>query len=148
MFSFNYAFSDGLVALAAICAAVLLMRHQKYWGTIGVLCFGVAAAIGTYRFAFGLVDELAVLHRNVSQLGGIVGLGLIIVEVFFMIRSSKVKPIGPAIIFALFLANAFFIRRSEFLGPDLSWHLFHTITAVWLVLVAYTLTKKSAKPQI
>ncbi len=39
--------------------------------------------------------------------------------------------------FALFLLNVLLVRRSELLGPSLSWHLYHLLIALWIVGVAW-----------
>lgn len=44
---------------------------------------------------------------------------------------------------ALMLLNVIFIRQSSLMSQDLSWHLFHTFVAVWLVLIWIILGFKS-----
>jgi len=36
---------------------------------------------------------------------------------------------------AIMLPNMFFVNQSPVLGPDISWHAFHTLIAVWLVIL-------------
>lgn len=44
---------------------------------------------------------------------------------------------------ALMLLNVIFIRQSSLMAQDLSWHIFHTLVAVWLVLICLILGNKS-----
>ncbi len=46
---------------------------------------------------------------------------------------------------ALMLLNVIFIRQSSLMTQDLSWHIFHTLVAVWLVLIWVMLGYKSGE---
>jgi hypothetical protein len=157
-----------------------------------VALFGLAAAIGTVRVTSGLIEPLAVPHRFASQFGGLLGLLLLLWQIFkttlgpvrsvygaaicisavglaiilpaagapiyflalvggialFGLDRLGGKPnIGAALGFGVMLPNVLFLRQSKFLGPDLSWHLFHIVIALWLVLTVLALRPKQvAKP--
>lgn len=40
--------------------------------------------------------------------------------------------LARALAIAVMLANVLLVRQSPMLGPDLSWHLFHVLVAIWL----------------
>lgn len=50
--------------------------------------------------------------------------------------------LGGAVV-AVFLINLQLVRRSPALGPDLSWHLFHILIAVWIVGVAWIILREN-----
>lgn len=43
---------------------------------------------------------------------------------------------------ALMLFAVIFLRRSSLLEPDISWHAFHTVVAIWVMAMAWILTPK------
>ena len=187
MMPLHYALTDGLVFVAAAWGAWQLMRAGKPVGALGVALFGLAAAIGTVRVTSGLIEPLAVPHRFASQSGGLLGLLLLLWQIFkttvgpvrffygaaicvsavvlamtlpaagapiyvlaliagialFGLDRLGGRPnIGAALGFGVMLPNVLFLRQSQFLGPDLSWHLFHIFIALWLVLTVLALMPK------
>lgn len=44
-----------------------------------------------------------------------------------------------AAIVSLFLFNLLLIRQSQYLNPDISWHLFHALIALWLLGMCYVI---------
>jgi hypothetical protein len=187
MMPLHYALTDGMVFVAAAWGAWQLMRAGKPVGALGVALFGLAAAIGTVRVTSGLIEPLAVPHRFASQIGGLLGLLLLLWQIFkttvgpvrsvygaaicvsavvlaitlpaarapiyilaliagialFGLDRLSGKPnLGAALGFGVMLPNVLFLRQSQFLGPDLSWHLFHIVIALWLMLTVLALTPR------
>ena len=190
MMPLHYALTDALIVGVAVWGAWRFIRADKPVAALGVALFGLAAAIGTVRVTSGLILPLAVPHRFASQIGGLLGLLLILWQIFeTTIERPKLIPsvatcvvavglaifvpvagapiyvlalvcgialfgcnlrggrpnIGAALGFGLMLPNVLFLRQSSFLGPDLSWHVFHTLSALWLVLTVFALTPKQAE---
>jgi hypothetical protein len=189
MMPLHYALTDGLVFVVAAWGAWRFFQVGKPAGALGVALFGLAAAIGTIRITGGLIESLAVLHRFASQIGGLLGLLLLLWQIFeATIGRPQLLPsvaacvaviglaiffpatgaplyilalvcgivlfgldrkdgrfnIGAALGFSLMLPNVLFLRQSSFLGPDLSWHLFHIVIALWLILTVLALSPKRA----
>ena len=82
MMPLHYALTDGLVCAVAVWGAWHLMRANKPVGALGVALFGLAAAIGTVRVTSGLIEPLGLAHRFASQIGGLLGLLLILWQIF------------------------------------------------------------------
>lgn len=187
MMPVHYALTDGLVFVIAAWGVWRFLKSGKPAGALGVALFGLAAAIGTVRVTSGLIEPLAAPHRFASQIGGLLGVLLILWQIFeatigrakplpsvaavvfaaglavlipglgapiymlalvsgialFGLNRLGGKPnIGAALGFGLMLPNVLFLRQSSFLGPDLSWHLFHIFIAVWLIVTVLALTPK------
>jgi hypothetical protein len=185
----HYAFTDGLVAVTAAWGAWRLARSGLWRGAVGIAMFGVAGAIGTVRFASGLVEPLADVHRFVSQIGGVFGLCLVVSQIATLagkrhallsalVGAAAIAGLGivmpavgalafvvalvgggvllwlgdgpsqrhlsAAIGFGIMLPNVVLLRQSAALSPDLRWHLYHVIVALWLVVIVRILTGKIA----
>lgn len=70
----HYAASEMLILLVALWTAQALWRHKIFYGALGIVLFGTAAALGAIRFGLSLNDDnLTTLHRFASQFGGLVG---------------------------------------------------------------------------
>ncbi|MEC8566286.1 MAG: hypothetical protein VXY46_06520, partial [Pseudomonadota bacterium] len=89
-----------------------LWRHKIFYGALGIVLFGIAAAFGAVRFGFGLDNEnLITMHRFVGQFGGLIGLVLFICQLMigantghkWHLRHAAIA--GPAILLALFLPS-------------------------------------------
>ena len=64
-----------LILLVALWTAQALWRHKIFYGALGIVLFGTAAAFGAVRFGFGLDNEnLITMHRFAGQFGGLIGL--------------------------------------------------------------------------
>ena len=64
-----------LILLVALWTAQVLWRHKIFYGALGIVLIGTAAAFGVIRFGFGLDDEnLTTMHRFAGQFGGLIGL--------------------------------------------------------------------------
>jgi hypothetical protein len=192
----HYALSEAVLVVAALWAAIRLFRGGFALASVGVLLFGVAAAMGVWRFGSsihdtGAIEEWATVHRTLSLTGGVIGLALIVAQmcrVQFPVLASQqalaglavgsmtlgaitlFQPVtatplflallitGVALVlmlqgssstnrslatawFALFLLNVLLVRRSELLGPSLSWHFYHLLIALWVVGVAWILLR-------
>lgn len=77
----HYAITDALVALVAAWGAWHMHQSHKPAAALGLALFGIAGAIGTVRIVSGMVDELAMIHKAASQLGGIAGASLLMSEI-------------------------------------------------------------------
>ncbi|MEC7266511.1 MAG: hypothetical protein VXV74_03700 [Pseudomonadota bacterium] len=108
----HYAASEVLILLVAIWTAQALWRHKIFYGALGIVLFGSAAAFGAVRFGFGLDNEnLTTMHRFVGQFGGLIGLVLFICQLIigantghkWHLRHAAIA--GPAILLALFLPS-------------------------------------------
>ena len=77
----HYALTDALVALIAGWGVVMMWRKGRPLAALGLSLFGLAGAIGTIRITSGLIEPLAMLHKSVSQLGGIAGLTLLLAQI-------------------------------------------------------------------
>ena len=63
------------ILLVALWTAQALWRHKIFYGALGIVLFGTAAAFGAVRFGFGLDNEnLITMHRFAGQFGGLIGL--------------------------------------------------------------------------
>ncbi|WP_108791297.1 hypothetical protein [Erythrobacter sp. Alg231-14] len=180
----HYAISEVFIVVTAIWVAIQFLKGRAISGALGVSIFGVAAAIGALRFGAELVDELAAIHRNFSQIGGAVAMALVAVEILATPKrdwpyaaraiawgaclltiglSATIQTLAPILftvwltiavmavtmwpahsfwqralrggLVAIFLVNATLVRQSPLLDAGVSWHLFHTLIAIWLIAV-------------
>lgn len=179
----HYAISEALIVLVALWGAARLWRGGYSLAAVGILLFGTAAAIGTYRFGTDQVESFAAIHKSFSQSGGAIAMALIsgqlllsnafvrqqpaakrvilaliaasalaallapdlttllflgwliiaIVTACLIPAPTVARRLGFAAIVSIFLVNLLLVRQSAALGPSLSWHLFHTLVAIWIV---------------
>lgn len=120
----DFSQSGGAIAMALMATQLLLaspairqIDHSK-----NILGFMIAV---TALFAIAIVKLATVLF--------ILWLLVAIVMTFLIPAKSLLIRFSTAAMTALFLVNLLFIRRSPALGPDLSWHMFHILVALWLV---------------
>ena len=186
----RFAFSELLIVFIAVWVVKRLFADGNLMAGVGVMLFGLAAAVGVLRFGFNMIDELANFHFHFSQIGGTTAMSLITFQIainltlipdqtakfiavlsitatFFIsfFNPSLVTPLFlswlsisvilvlllpinmlpvrflRAALMATFMANIVFIRRSPLLGVELSWHLFHAFTAIWLICVWWIISK-------
>ena len=73
-------------------------------------------------------------------------LWLIIGIIFsFLIPREKISSrFVSSFIFSIILVN-FIVRQVQLLEPNLSWHFYHVVVAIWLYLMTLLMTKKEAK---
>ncbi|MCE7999791.1 MAG: hypothetical protein HEP70_13105 [Rhodobiaceae bacterium] len=76
----HYALSEAVLVVAALWAALRLFRGGYMLASVGVVLFGLAAAMGVWRFGTNSIDEWASVHRMLSLSGGVLGLTLIVAE--------------------------------------------------------------------
>jgi hypothetical protein len=188
----HYALSEVVLVVAAIWAAIRLFRAGFSLASVGIALFGLAAAMGVWRFGSGIFDgdaieKWATVHRTLSLTGGVLGLAFILAEMlqvrlglfalrtervvlalalfvfaigtffipalatptflflllvaiafaYFLPSTSRKKMLGRASAMALFLFNIVAIRGSEFLGANVSWHVYHLLIAIWILGVVW-----------
>eukprot|EP00435_Cladocopium_sp_Y103_P077265 s1_g1004.t1 len=80
----HYALSEAVLLVVAIWAAIRLLRSGLSFASVGVFLFGIAAAMGVWRFGTNAIDDWASLHRVLSLTGGVTGLALIIAQMLQM----------------------------------------------------------------
>jgi hypothetical protein len=78
----------------------------------------------------------------------LVGMGLVIVWILApIVVTAYVRHENLATRFylcglmAIFLFNFLIVRQSSILGPSYSWHIYHTLIAIWLIAVVYVLKR-------
>ena len=115
----------GVAGTALLLSQIL--RHQNHAHSTAVSLFAALAAMavaalfpaaGAALFIAMLVGAIALLLRARAYLG--------------------------AAVFTLMLINVLLIRQSARLGPDVSWHAYHVIVAIWLACTAAYLAKPAS----
>jgi len=194
----HYAISEAFIVVAAIWCAACLARSGQWLGALGSAIFGMAAAIGVYRFGANQIMELARFHKDFSQIGGSIAMALVSAQLLLaepsvnrararrwvvlaaVIVSAIIAFKVPALTSGLFLTwlsaatiataliptrtiasrislvaivsifsiNLLLVRQSPHLGPDLSWHLFHTLVALWLLGMIYVFAHRGFDDEI
>lgn len=124
----------GLAGLVLILSG--LMRHLGLkFPALGVLAAVAVAvaiavrmpAIGQGLFAAGLLAGFLVLAAAPGSV------------------SLRVQ---SALVFGVMLPNVLLLRSAPALNPDLRWHAYHLIVALWLVLLRFCLAERAkAAPQ-
>ena len=184
---FHYALSELLIVFASLWCILTLGRDGRGFAAAGTALFGLAAVIGILRISLGGFDPLPVIHRTVSQYGGLLGMAFIalafarpywqqtgkvvglslaaaslvaaivkpewttplfliwavsaVIEAFFYAGKNIGKQVFAALLMSLVLVNLVFVRQSPALGPDISWHAFHVLIALWLLCVCFVVMR-------
>jgi hypothetical protein len=112
----------GLIALAFA---------RPYWRKTG-------KRVGLALIALSLV--IAIIKPDLAVPLFLVWAVSVVIEAFFYAGKRRQNKLLASLAVSLVLVNLLFVRQSDALGPDLSWHGFHTLLAVWLVFVAPVLT--------
>lgn len=73
----HFAVSELILAIACLGAVAILWNRSSRPAAIAMGILGLAAGLGTIRFAFGLGPDIAAIHRFVAQQGGVIAAGLI-----------------------------------------------------------------------
>jgi hypothetical protein len=73
----HFAASELILTIACLGAMWTLWNRSIRFAAIAMGILGLAAGLGTIRFAFGLGPEFASVHRMISQQGGLIAAGLI-----------------------------------------------------------------------
>jgi hypothetical protein len=117
------------MALVAVeCVKAALPRWgQWHWGVAATL---VAATLGVGLVSAELTTPLFLVWLIVAIIAAIAMPG----------QNPRARA-ASGLVMAIFLANALLVRRSPVLGPDLSWHLFHVLIAVWIVGAWWVLSR-------
>ncbi len=134
-------FQIGGAAAMALIALQLAAKFSKWRGGIGKLA---APALALATLAASLLAPG--LSTPIFALWLILAIAFVIAWPHQGVSERLVR--GAVI--AVFLANVLLIRRSPTLGPDLSWHLFHTLIALWLLGLWWVWSaqvRDSASPQ-
>jgi hypothetical protein len=191
-----YAISELFIVVAAIWAVYKLLKMQQWLAATGSMILGTIAALGAVRYGFSLVEELALVHKSASQIGGAIAITLIGVQFIFtvikdswsirvsvmivILSSVFAIAVAPAIgmgllvtwilvpIFAtayhhhsnlaqrlistalvsIFLLNFLLVRQSSILGPIYSWHIYHTLIAIWLIAIVFVLNSNPQRVEL
>jgi len=119
----------GLAGLALILSG--LVRHLGLKGpTLGVLAVATVAVViavqmpaaGQVLFAAGLLSGIVILAVAPAR--------------------TMTLPVQSALAFGLMLPNVLLLRSAPALNPDLRWHAYHLIVALWLVLLPFCLSER------
>ena len=113
-----------------------VIKKSQFLNEKIILIFAlIMAFIGTYIFfqAKSLIIMYAVMW-----------LVLGIIFSFLIPREKISSRFVSSFIFSIILLN-FIIRQVQLFEPNLSWHFYHVIVAVWLYLMTLIMTKKEAK---
>lgn len=105
----SFAITELLIVLtAAFC--FLKLRKKNPFAAIGISLFGLAALIGVYRFLSGEVDQLASIHKYISQAGALLGLILITIEIILAQALLAQKPAIKKSGYVILITSLFFVN--------------------------------------
>lgn len=124
VFHRDFSQSGGAIAMALMAGQLLLASSAIKRMVHGRRSIGFAIIV-TALFAIAIVKLATILF--------IAWLFLAIIMTFLIPTKSLMIRLSSTAMAALFLVNLLFIRQSPTLGPDLSWHMFHSLVALWLV---------------
>lgn len=107
----------GLIAMQAVTHQMLSdAKWERVHLIIAGLAIGLCLFLPVFRVAFFLLWSLSFIWR----------IGFHTPQ----IQLQKFIKIGIA---ALMLFNVIVFRQSPFIAPDVSWHIFHTLVAIWII---------------
>ncbi len=136
---FHQAFAQiGGATAMALVALQCCMGGMKMWSGWRL---GLALALDVATLLAGLLVPSATVPLFLAWL--IVGA---IACAMLAAPSVKLRLLRAAV-FASFLVNVLLIRRSPLLSMDTSWHMYHTLIALWLIGVWWVLVKGSDRAQ-
>lgn len=119
----------GLIAIELLTkAAPQSKKSVLKWG----LLFTLLAMVLTANLKATLAVPLFLLWSIIA-----------IIAAFTLPTSSLLKRLGFATIASVMLLNVIFIRQSNALSQDISWHIFHTFIAIWIFGIYWMLTWQS-----
>jgi hypothetical protein len=110
----------GIAGIALLLSQILRNTLWRHAPAISLLAALAAVAIGAIVPAVGATLFVAML---------LVAAALLL----------KARAFVGAAGFALMLINVSLVRQSAILGPDISWHAYHVIVAIWLFFAAISL---------
>lgn len=67
-----------------------------------------------------------------------------IIGAFIAAKSEMKTRFLHAALVSIMLLNVIFIRKSPAMSADISWHLFHAVTALWVVMIGVLLLRLPA----
>ncbi|MGB0905918.1 MAG: hypothetical protein ACPGVT_00385 [Maricaulaceae bacterium] len=70
-----------------------------------------------------------------------------IIGAFASAKGGTKARVLAGVLVSIMLLNVIFIRKSPAMSADISWHAFHAITAVWVVIIGVLLLKLAAPKQ-
>lgn len=120
----NFSQIGGSIAMALVSVQLLLAQplvNRTKAGKWFVLALLVVSAVTAFAIP-KLTTPLFIVWLSVA-----------IVSAALVPASTITRKISLAAIVSIFLINLLLVRQSPQLGPDLSWHLFHTLVAVWML---------------
>lgn len=154
------AFGIGLMGLAAALGVYRfgtgniteLADIHRMVGQYGGMAGMAFIAVEMLKKAFKSASEKLPSLLCLIVLAGSISLGITLpqltIPLFLLwglatvIAAACVASGSKRIIFAalagIMLLNVIFIRQSPHLAPDVSWHAFHTLTAVWILGLVYS----------
>lgn len=118
----------GLAGLILILSG--LVRHLGL--KVAPLAALVAAAV-----ALGIALSMPAIGQGLFAAGLLAGIVVLAVAPGAM--SLRVQ---SALAFGLMLPNVLLLRSAPALSPDLRWHAYHLIVALWLVLLPFCLSER------
>lgn len=110
----------GLAGLVLLLSQIVRKQLWRHSTTVSMLSALAAVAIAAIVPAFGAALFVVML---------LVAIALLLKE----------RAHTGAAGFALMLINVTLVRQSVLLGPDISWHAYHVIVAIWLFCAAISL---------
>ncbi|WP_109356285.1 hypothetical protein [Sphingorhabdus sp. EL138] len=124
----NFSQTGGSVAMALVSAQLLLaeplVNRTKVLRWF-VLLLVVVSSVTAFKFPT-LNTPLFIAWLSVA-----------IVSAALIPASTIARRVSLAAIVSIFLINLLLIRHSPQISPDISWHLFHILVAVWLLGMVY-----------
>ncbi len=82
--------------------------------------------------------------KNLIIIYAVMWLVLGIIFSFLIPRETISSRFVSSFVFSIILIN-FIVRQVQLFEPNLSWHFYHIVVAVWLYLMTLLMTKKEAK---
>ncbi|MFZ1742357.1 MAG: hypothetical protein WAT93_05860 [Pontixanthobacter sp.] len=118
----NFTQSGGAIAMSLVAAQLALLgifraKNVQYW------VYGAVA-----------VSALtAICMPSATALIFIAWLIIAMASAAFLAADGPIERICRVLLVGIFLINLVAVRQSPWLTAGISWHLFHTLVAVWLV---------------
>lgn len=137
--NFHQAFAQiGGATAMALVALQCCMGSMKMWSGWRL---GIAMTLAIATLVAGLLVPSATVPLFLAWL--IVG-----AIACAMLAAPGIRlRLARSAVFASFLVNVLLIRRSPLLSMDASWHIYHTLIALWLVGVWWVLVRRSSPLQ-
>ena len=119
----------GLIGIAFLIKAAPKTKSSVLkWG----LLFVLLAMVLTANLKAALAVPFFLLWSVVTIVGA-----------FALPAGPVLRRLGFAAIASVMLLNVIFIRQSNSLSQDMSWHIFHTLIAIWIFGIYWILTSQT-----